>query len=144
MKPKKMNCHEYEKELMLFHAGELPLERKAALDRHLQVCRDCAAYNHAMANTVHAVADGRIPEISVNLWPRVASGINGYHFFCPRWVLVPALSLLLLGALFSKVVMRSQPQVIADIEVVNEMDFLADYDLWKDLDTLEKSENIAS
>lgn len=144
MKPRKMTCHEFEKEVMLFHAGELPPERKAALDRHLQVCRACAAYNHAMANTVRAVADGRIPVVTVNVWPRVAEDINAPRFFCPRWVLVPAMAALFLGVFFTKIVMRNQPQVIADIEIVQEMEFLADYDLWKDLDTLEKAETIAS
>lgn len=133
-----MNCNDYQNEIILLHAGELPSERKAALDLHLQLCRECMDFHRDIMGTVAAVQEGSLDARAVNLWPRVAERISARKPLVPRWALVPVLSFLLLGTVITKTVFRMQPTSYhADIEIVKDLDFLTDYDLWDDLDTLE-------
>ncbi|MHB9154728.1 MAG: anti-sigma factor family protein [Endomicrobiales bacterium] len=136
-----MNCTDFKKEIMLFHSGELPGERKAVLDNHLQLCPECACFNHEVAVAAGAFRDGRLSERRADLWPGIRARISPRPFSLPRWVLAPALSLAMICTLMTDTSFRV-PRAMdrAEMEVVEDLEFLSDYDLWEDLETLENME----
>jgi anti-sigma factor RsiW len=137
-----MTCTTFEHDIMLYHAGELPEHRRAALEEHLRSCPGCAAFARETGRVVESIAAARAGAAGIDVWPAVRKRIAGRPARRRVWILAPALATLLLGAVVMKgmISFRTLREGAADMEIVKDLEFVADYELWEDLETLEKAE----
>lgn len=136
-----MNCKDYQKEILLFYADELPPERKTELDQHLQICFGCAKFSNDILNTVDVIKKGRLPKREIDFWPYVHKRITVKHHLISKWILVPLISMLLIGLMFTKTFFHIPVKATCmDMEIVHELGMIIDYEFLEDLEILENNE----
>ena len=133
-----MNCREIQQDILLYYSDELSLERKGVVENHLSVCPNCAEFAAGISKITRNISGMPRRKNEIDVWPRVRQSIELKHFSVPRFVLVPVMATMVLGVLVTN--MFFKPSTIiskGDTEIVNDMEFLVDYELWENLDALE-------
>jgi anti-sigma factor RsiW len=140
-----MNCNDFQDRIIMYHADELQGADRQRLEEHLTFCAACAQFAAQMQQAVAAVNDVRLAVPPVDLWPAVRERIIVRRRLLPAvppWVMAPVLGALLIGVLvkgdFHPVTQTKAGS--GDLEIVNDLEFVVNYELWEDMETLEKAE----
>ena len=133
-----MNCKVFSREIMLYHSDELPMERKSAVEAHLRECGSCSAFAAGILNMTANVRKLPRAKKRIDVWPRVSERLGRKPLLFPRLIVVPAAAALVLGMVFFNVLLKEPAGISGgDMEIVKEMEFLADFELWENLEALE-------
>jgi anti-sigma factor RsiW len=134
-----MNCYDLEKEIVSYYCGELSGEERQEFEKHLQLCPDCARFSWEMSQAIKASREIYPQKEPVDLWTKVQTRImEEPPRLLSRWVLSPAISLLLIGTIITATFIRMQPPASAtDMEIVKEYEFVTDFELLENMDVLE-------
>lgn len=139
-----MNCKTLENEIVPYYLNELPEETRRDFERHLQVCAHCARFAYEMSRAMDAAGEHYPRKAAIDLWPEVQSRMSVRGLVVPRWVAVPAMSLMLLGTVISTTVFRILPAMQpAEVEIVKDFQFFSDYELLNDIEEFENQDALS-
>lgn len=134
-----MKCKNFEQEIVLYHSNELTEDRKSILEEHINKCTSCAQFSAQISKTLQYFNKSNKITDNIDVWPKVKEKLflTKRKFF-PKWVYVPAAALVIIGMIVANLFLPTEIRVeTSDIEIVKELEFLVDYELWEDLETLE-------
>ncbi len=136
-----MNCRSLHKEIVPYYSNELSPAERAAVERHLQLCPACARSAYDLSLAIRDARASRTAMRTRDLWPLVRESIEARPPLVPHPFLSLVFSLVLIGLLITDLrFMLPQRLSSAELQIVNEMEFLKDYDMWENLDVLEMSD----
>ncbi|MGQ9609310.1 MAG: anti-sigma factor family protein [bacterium] len=105
-----MHCSKFQKNLSAYLDGELDLQKKEELEKHLIKCSECRKEKEKISEVVEFVKNSTYPDIPVDLWERIQEKLEKApvysHFMVFKWVSIPvgaavfAILLYLLGVTF--------------------------------------------
>ena len=101
------------KDLIFYLDNELPAQRKAVVEKHLEECADCRSFLAFLKEELDMVEEEKNPDVSPFLYTRLSARLEGKreHSRQGRWVnvLEPAFfSLLLVVAIYAGLRLGSQ------------------------------------
>lgn len=138
-----MKCDDIRNEIVLLVAKELSDADERRVEEHIASCPSCGEFAAGVRRALVLVQEARSTHRAVDLWPGVRARLQSAPSFAwQKWALAPALGVILAGGVFLAVNFHypGSKAEIADLEIVKDLEFLTDYELWEDLDTLEAAE----
>jgi anti-sigma factor RsiW len=137
-----MNCHSLKPEIIPYHQNELSPADRAGFERHVQLCPACARLSHEMSLAMELSQATLERKHEGNIAPRVEAILGRVPALTLRfrWVLVPALTALLVGAMITPEKITNLPDTHPEaLTVAQDLEMFSDYDLLENLDMLEAS-----
>ncbi len=105
-----MRCSKFQKNLSAYIDGELDLQEKEELERHLIKCSYCQKEKEKLSEVVEFVKNSTYPDVPVDLWGRIQEKLDvaevHSHSMVFKWVPIPvgvavfAILLYFFGATF--------------------------------------------
>jgi anti-sigma factor RsiW len=137
-----MNCAEFEDAIILYYLDELTGDERVAVEEHRARCAQCSARAAGVAAAVQTLTATQ-PDGHVSLWPRVRERIMAPGPSRRKRLFVPALATVAVGTAFLLLPLwYLRPQVSSgDREMVTDLEFVMDYELWEQMDALESTES---
>jgi len=135
-----MKCNDIQKELVPFFLNESTPETNKELEEHIASCPVCARMAVEVSRFVSVVPRAKRADASINIWPLVREQLWQRRFWGAgvRWGLVPALNLVVFGILIGQFYVKQPSRANAvDQEIVQNMEFLTEYDMWDNMDFFE-------
>ncbi len=137
-------CRDIEKELVPYCQGDLSRELNARVEEHVRRCTRCREHLQDIRGLSLLLGERAGTVYAVNIWPRLREDLRSAEGAgrVPRWILVPTLNVIVAGILISHFSMRQQPVLpVQDEEVVQNLEFLEDYEVWDSMEALDALEH---
>lgn len=119
-----MTCEEIRNELLSYINGFLKGRKAAAIEKHLEICRECREISQSYAHTWQVLGELAMPVAPDSLRQNVEAGIVKYLApptpvtkGIPRWVYVVAASLLLLLSMWVYLIDQEIPSQAARLHL---------------------------